>query len=191
MSTGRSAGGFCVRVQTRSSASLPPGDNLGRTGRSRLGREGRSIVHEFSGNSETSATEAGSSKGSLIGTSELVRFPILPNSGTSVAKANSEGESLTQRWKRCSTQNHVFPRPVGRLKPRSSEGALYAALKRRSSTVSHGSVRTPCKIKIKSSGQECPLHTSRADAARVDLRASRFLPVFSWFRRWRQAQMGL
>jgi len=44
-------------------------------------------------------------------------------------------------------------------------GTLYAALKRRSSTVLQGSVRAPCKIKIKikGSGQECPLHTSGAD----------------------------
>ena len=50
-------------------------------------------------------------------------------------------------------------------------GALYAALKRRSSTVLQGSVSAPCKIeiKVKSSGRECPLHTSSADAARVEL----------------------
>jgi hypothetical protein len=30
-------------------------------------------------------------------------------------------------------------------------------------------VRAPCEIKIKGSGQECPLHTCRADAARVEL----------------------
>ncbi|MGA9306911.1 MAG: hypothetical protein WBW31_16015, partial [Candidatus Sulfotelmatobacter sp.] len=40
--------------------------------------------------------------------------------------------------------------------------ALYAALKRRSSTVFQGFVRAPCEIKIKSSGQECPLHTRGA-----------------------------
>jgi hypothetical protein len=41
---------------------------------------------------------------------ELVPFPVLPNSGTSVAKAISEREHLAQRWKRCPTQNQVFPR---------------------------------------------------------------------------------
>ncbi len=55
-------------------------------------------------------------------------FPILPNSGTSVAKAVSEREHLTQRWKRCSTQNQVFPRPVGRLKPRLRFVAFMARL---------------------------------------------------------------
>jgi hypothetical protein len=44
---------------------------------------------------------------------------------------------------------------------------LYAALKRRSSTVLQGPLHKPwkieVKIKVKSSGQECPLHTCRAD----------------------------
>jgi len=47
--------------------------------------------------------------------------------------------------------------------------ALYATLRRRSFTVSPGAARSSGKIKIKvpGSGQECPLHTGRVDAARV------------------------
>jgi hypothetical protein len=66
---------------------------------------------------------------------------------TSAAEAASYWVLVWHEWNSCPSLS--FP--------------LYAALKRRSSTVLHGFVLAAgwVKIKVKSSGQECPLHTSK------------------------------
>src|SRR5580700_546832 len=46
-------------------------------------------------------------------------------------KPSLKREHLAQRWKRCSTQNQVFPHAVGRLKPRLRFVAFAARLKPR------------------------------------------------------------
>jgi hypothetical protein len=57
----------------------------------------RRVVHEFPGDSEASRLKPGLIRDRQSARLELVPVPILPNSGTSVAKANSERELLTQR----------------------------------------------------------------------------------------------
>jgi hypothetical protein len=92
------------------------------------------------------------------------RTPLDERCGCKVGNlSTAHGDSL--RSSSCFAQDD---RDLGSSKVKATTRAeaaffictIHAALKRRSSTGSHGSVRAPAKIKIKvkGSGQECPLH---------------------------------
>jgi hypothetical protein len=89
-------------------------------------------------------------------------------------RSGGDGTFSNFRTKNLETVPSVpeIPRNPQRLKPRSSEGASRGAEAPLFHGISGGRACT-LQDEIKGSGQECPLHTSRADAARVNLCPSR------------------